>query len=75
MSAKTDNRTAERIFAILLCAAGAAALAASVLLQLSSDGVNGGTFPLLVSAAFLFLLNGCNLFRKCSDLLRKLLNI
>lgn len=53
MSTKTDNRTAERIFAILLCAAGAAALAASVLLQISSDGVNGGTFPLLVSAAFL----------------------
>ena len=69
MSTKTDNRTAERIFAILLCAAGAAALAASVLLQLSSDGVNGGTFPLLVSAAFLLfaVLNLIFVFRSASS--------
>ena len=65
MSKESHNRITDRILAILLLLAGIGACAASLLLQLSTEGVNGGTFPLIVSGAFVLfaVLNVIFVFR------------
>ncbi len=52
MNANRKNRIPERVFAIVLLCAGVVAFTASLLLQRKTAGVNGGTFPLIVSALF-----------------------
>ena len=65
MSEKPKKSISERIFAILLLLAGIGACVASVLLQLKTRGANAGTFPLIVSAAFVLfaVLNVIFVFR------------
>ena len=65
MSEKPQKNISERIFAILLLLGGVSACVLSVLLQLRSEGVNGGTFPLIVSGLFVLFgaLNVCFVFR------------
>ena len=65
MTATSNNSIGERIFALLLLAAGVSACAASVVLQLRTDGTNAGTFPLIVSALFVLfaVLNTIFVFR------------
>ena len=45
--------TADRIFSLLLILAAGGAFCASLVLQIRNPGVQAGTFPLTVSAAFL----------------------
>ena len=45
--------TADRIFSLLLLLAAGGAFCASLVLQIRNPGVQAGTFPLTVSAAFL----------------------
>lgn len=52
MNARTENRIADRIFAAALLLAGVGALILSIVLAVRTPGVNGGTFPLIVSAAW-----------------------
>lgn len=65
MTVRAKNSISDRIFALLLLAAGVAACVASVLLQRKTGGVSGGTFPLIVSAAFVLfaILNVIFVFR------------
>ncbi|MBR0436048.1 MAG: hypothetical protein IJK12_02285 [Clostridia bacterium] len=44
MTVRAKNSISDRVFALLLLAAGVAACVASVLLQRKTGGVNGGTF-------------------------------
>ena len=46
------NFTPDRIVSLVLLLAASGAFAASLVLQLRHDGVGAGTFPLIVSAAF-----------------------
>ena len=68
MSEKPQKSISERIFVILLLLAGIGACVASVLLQLKTKGANAGTFPLIVSAAFVLfaVLNVIFVFRTAS---------
>ena len=65
MSTEPHRNITDRILALLLLFAGIGAFAASLILQLRTEGVNGGTFPLIVSALFVLfaILNVIFVFR------------
>ena len=65
MSTKAQNSITDRIFAILLLLFGIGAFVWSLFIQLRSSGVNGGTFPLIVSATWVLfaVLNVIFVFR------------
>ncbi len=69
MNTKPQNNIADRIFALVLLCAGVGACIASLLLQLKTAGVNGGTFPLIVSGFFVLfaILNIVFVFRTKPD--------
>ncbi len=61
--------TSDRILALALLLASCGAFCAALNLRLSDNAVNAGTFPLIVSAAFLLFsgLNTVFAFRKKAD--------
>ena len=65
MSKQAHSSISDRIFAAILLLAGIGACIASAILQRRSEGVNGGTFPLIVSALFVLfaILNLIFVFR------------